>query len=752
MIDFNEKLKNVCIESDRYDISLKDRLESELIQIKTQELAAYYLAMQDKEMKVETDTHYTAYLLYLSDNFDNKKSVPMMGDMPDIDVDFSEREPVVEYLKEKYGEDNVAYISNNVTLSGVSAINDVQRVTEVFVPKKIKDAVEANKKSVVRFLETNPKGIPEDIMGVLQTAANLEGNIRQMSVTAAGVLVSKEPITDYAALYNKGGNPPVAVVYDKDDVERIGFTKMDVLVTTNIAAMELTMKLIEERGGKYPDNIWELPMNDKKVIKEFAKGNTDLIFQYGGHSTQALCKRMKPDHYEDIVAINALSRPGADDKSYIARKNGKEKFNYYHPMLKDILESTYGLMVYQEQVMAICRKLAGMSHRDVNRVRKMVGKKTYKEEPELKKLFVMGCLKRGVEPERSNAIWADIKKHGEYSFNRAHCVAYFMQAWANMYFQVHHPFEWFLANLILQKDDQKISKIVNAAQKAGIKIGDVDVNKSKSDWSYDGDTLIPGLSSIKGLGVKTGNKIAAEAAISPFVGWNTTVVNKKQDIRRYYLLQENAKDKDAIDRKFPSEGWVMIPKNAFDVLSEAGAIPEITGDDIHSNLASGKAVNVIEGREIHRWWNPLALGKKQDGPCIVHGYVKNFQKRGGSYEINIQSDISGSLWYHDKLEPGPYLFVIDGKWGRIYLAIPEEKWARHPMDPYEKNALMATKGPGIAYYTSGTKTPNGKYVNIILCPQPRVIWLDKPLPENWYVFKYNKEMRSWQFRPLKKAS
>ncbi len=747
-MNFNSVLKEKCLSSDRYKPEYEERLNDELGHIETQELAAYYLAMQKKGEVVETHSHVVAYLIGISDSFELDSSVPMMGDMPDIDVDFSEREPVVNYLKEKYGEDHVAYINNYTHLSGKSAINDVSRVTEITVPKKYKDVVE-EVGSVKRFLEMGWENIPEDVMEALQIASNLEGNVRHMGITAAGVIVSKEPITNYVALYSQ--KDKVAAVIDKDDAEKIGFIKMDVLVTTNIAAMQKCMELIKERGGTVPDNIWDLPMDDQKMIDEFAKGHTDLIFQYGGYATKDLCKRMKPDKVEDVVAANALSRKGADDKAYIRRKKGEEKFGYFHPVLKEILEDTYGIMVYQEQVMAICRQLAGMTHRDVNRVRKMVGKKTYKEEPELRSLFIMGCTKRGVDPEQSAHLWAEIKKHGEYSFNRAHCVVYFLQAWANMYFQVHHPFEWFLANLMLESDDKKIALIISAAQKAGVEFANVDVNKSKAGWSYDGNVLIPGLSSVMGVGKTIGQKInRAVEERGPFVGWNTVVTNKKQDTRQYFLLHHDAEDKDAKDLyKTVPDGWFMLPKNAFDALSSAGAIPEFEGDKVQANLASGMAVDVTEDKEIHKGWNPVPLSKIKETPCVVHGYVKNCSKRGNSYELNIQSDVPGSLWYEDKLEPGAYLLVVDGKWERVYYAVPERKFHRHPMSLIRgKDHLLATKGPGVAYVVGSTKI-NDKFVTMVLAPQPRILWLGKQLVEGWYAFKYDKERRDWKSKAVK---
>lgn len=738
----NQILLERCKESERYTHQLSSRLEEEMQHIRVQELSPYYLALRKKGEKVDTDRHAVAYLLGLADSFSGDKP-PMMGDAPDVDVDFSNRQVVVQYLKEKYGEDHVAYISNYTRLSDKSAIADVCRVSQISVSPKIKDTVEGLG-SVQKFLDMNPKNIDEKTMAVLEIAANLEGNVRQMSISAAGVVVSKDPITDYAALY-KNKNNEIVLVNDKVDAEDIGFVKMDILYTQNVEAMQRCMELIEESGGTSPEDVWNLPLDDKKMIKEFAKGHTDLIFQYGGYALKSTCVQMKPKNVEDLIAANALCRKGADDQAYIRRKEGKEEVDYYHDSLEPILEDTYGIMVYQEQVMAICRQLAGMSWQDVNRVRKMVGKKTYKDEPELKKLFMMGCKKNGVAEETSNRIWGDIKKHGEYSFNRAHCVAYFMQAWANMYFQVYHSFEWYLANLQLEDKDEKTSVIIANAQREGIEFTNVDVNKSKANWSRDGDKFVPALSNIKGLGPKVAEKIQREAERSPYIGWRDRITNKKQDERMYYLVQETPSGE--YDEKEEYLGWVSVPKNVFFSLRDAGAIPEIEGKEVQSNLAAGMSVDVIADREIHKFWNPIPMSQKPDGPCVIHGYVKGSTKKGGSQELNIQSDIPGVLWYEYKLEPGSYLLVTDGKFDRVYMAIPEEKWTKHPMARHYKDALGDTK-KGLAFYTGNVKVNdkqgNQKYVSMFLAPQPRLLWFNQPLEERGvYALTFNKDQRIW---------
>jgi DNA polymerase III alpha subunit len=713
---------------------MKDRLDEELVHIRTQELAPYYLALREKGEKVDTDRHLVAYLIGLTDEFSGE-SPRMMGDMPDIDVDFSERPPVVEYLKEKYGDDKVAYINNYTHLSGISALNDVSRVMEVTIPKNIKDAVNQYK-SIKSFIKTKPD-VSDEVKEALKVGARLEGNVRHMGVTAAGVVVCKDPITDYVALYKS--KDEVATGYDKDDVESVGLLKMDVLRTSNVAAMQRTIELIEERGGTPPEDVWNLPLDDERMIKEFAKGNTDLIFQYAGFALKKVTMDLNPKNVDDIVAANSLVRPGADQMEYIRRKESGKEITYPHPLLKDILSETYGLPIYQEQVMAICRQLAGMSHQDVNRVRKMMGKKTYKDEPELSTLFYMGCKKNGVDEALAKKLWAEIKKHGGYSFNKAHCVAYFVIAWANMYFQVYHPFEWYLANLQIEQSDDKISVIVANASKAGIKISNVDVNKSRAGWTYDGDTLVPGLSNIKGLGIKTANKIVAEAMKSPITGYETEVFRPglKTEKTTYLFTQENGD-------KF------VVPKNAFEVLSNAGAIPGVEGDRNQTKVASGQAIDVTEGKKIHKWWKVKPLSQKKDGLCFIHGYVKSATKSGTDYKINIQSDIAGVMYGPDQLEPGPYILICDGKWNRVYYAIKEKNWDKHPMTNWREKALLATWGPGIAFCTGSVKVKK-KYPTLILAPQPRILWLNEPLERGWYRFNFLKNIKGWHSRLVKKA-
>lgn len=739
----NVDLEDACYRSSRFEDRFDARLQEELTHIRTQELAPYYLALQEKDETVDTDRHLVAYLLYLTDRFSVNFDPPMMGDMPDIDTDFSERAPVVDYLKEKYGDDHVAYISNYTHLSGKSVLQDVARVMEINIPKKIKDAVE-EVGSVKKFLELD-LDLDDDIKEALQVGANLEGNIRQMGITAAGVVVSKDPITDYCAMW-KNDKGYVAIDKDIHDAEATGFIKMDVLRTKNVAAIQRTLELIEERGGTPPEDVWNLPMDDKKVIKEFQKANTDLIFQYGGDSAKALLPRLKPENVEDIIAANALCRLGADDAAYIRRKEGKEKYSFYNKDLRDILGDTYGVMVYQEQVMAICRRVAGMSHQDVNRVRKMVGKKTYKDEPELKGLFMMGCKKRGIEEGFAANLWAEIKKHGEYSFNRAHSVAYFLVAWVNMYLQVHHPFEWYLANLQIEEDDDRIATIISYAQRAKIKFSNVDVNKSKATWSYAGDVLVPGLSNIRGLGKKTAEKIVKKVEEIPVVGWDTHVFRPglKTEHIYYYLIQEGYDAEKHWDKK------IELPKNAFEALKDAGAIPGLEGDPVRAKIAAGMPLDVTEGKEIHPSWNAVSLSDMPDTPCVVHCYVKSATKSGSNYKLNLQGDTTATMYCDEQLEAGPYLLVCDGKWKRVYYAVPESKWARHPMTPFSKDALLGTWGPGVVFYTGSSKV-NSSYVAMVLAPQPRTIWFKKPLERGWYLLNFKKDLKGWQTKLLKRA-
>lgn len=709
-----DEILEICFNSPRWEDGMEERLGQELSHIEAGEYEAYYLQLYKNSVNdINTSSHLIAYLMGLTQSFDPNTEPEQTGDMPDIDVDFSNRKVVMEYLKEKYGEEYVSYINNYTKLKGKSAVKDVARVLEVSISEHFDEIMTSGGDdwSAKEFLknvdiEDLEKNFTEDEVEVLNQAVHLEGNLRQMGVTAAGAIISNVPVEEYTSLYiNK--DKEIVSAFDKKDAEKIGFIKFDILLVKNIGVLKETIRLVKERGGTPPEDIWDIPY-DGKMMAEFRQAHTSLIFQYQGKALQGFLPQLKPESIQDLVAANALCRPGADGDGYARRKNGIERVTYPHKDLEPILGNTYGVITYQEDIMRICRNIAGMMHKDVERVRKMIGKKDTSEAPELKEIFIRGCRRYGLPDATIEKTWKEIMKAGDYAFNKSHAVAYFLIGWANMYFQVYHPLEWILANLIIADDDTKKITIFSEAKRLGVEIDYVDVNRSKKDWSYDGDVLIPGLEAIPGVGPKAAIEIAMKAPYESFEDMEEKVTNRS------------------------------FNKRSKEALSKAGAIPGIEGEKIFRALASGHPVDITEDQSIHPAWNAKPISELTNKPAVVHGYLISSKKLGGDHQLNIIGDEAIKLYYSRKLDPGPYLFVVDSRdFSHVYYACPLEKAHRHPIASRDKIPIrpLQGRGPGFAFLGSTKKTKRGKFVSLVMTPHLVTVWLDKQYEKGHYIFE-----------------
>lgn len=713
-----DELIDLCFSSPRWDDGYSERMNQEMSHIEAGEYEPYYMALHRKGIQVDTSRHLVAYLMEIADTFDPNTEPEQTGDMPDIDIDFSDRKIVMQYLKERYGEDYVSYINNYTKLKGKSAVRDVARVLEVSLPGRLEEIMTegGDDWSVSTFWkemdEETYSLFDEQVIEVLRKAVGLEGNLRQMGVTAAGAIISNVPVEEYTALYINSDKEIVSV-FDKKDVESIGFIKFDVLLVKNIAVIQETIKLVQERGGVLPDNIWDIPY-DKKMMQEFHKGNTALIFQYQGKALRGYLSDLKPESLQDLVAANALCRPGADGEGYARRKNGIERVSYLHDALKPILNETYGVITYQEDIMRICRNVAGMMHKDVERVRKMIGKKDISEADELKEIFVRGCLRFGLDRKSIEDIWLEIMKAGSYAFNKSHAVAYFLIGWTNMYLQVNHPLEWVLGNLIITDDDTKKITIFSEAKRLGVDIGYVDVNRSRKNWSYQENTLIPGLAAVPGVGPKAAEGVAKHAP--------------------YESLED-------MQEKLPKR---VLNKTVEHSLSRAGAIPGVEGEKIFRALASGHPVDITEGREIHPSWDARPISQLGSSPMVVHGYLMSTSKKQRDYQLNIIGDEAIKLYHSQKLEAGAYLFLVDNyDFAHVYYACPLDKAHRHPIMSRDSLPMkpLKSKGPGFAFLGSTKKTKKGKFVSLVLTPKPMTLWLDNQYEKGFYIF----EKKGWDY-------
>jgi DNA polymerase III subunit alpha len=518
---------------------VKQRTEYELMTIRNMHFAGYFLIVQDyinfaKRSGIPVGPgrgsaagSIIAYALGITNVDPIRYNLlferflnPDRKDMPDIDTDFcvERREEVINYIKHKYGENRVGQIITFSSLAAKNAIKDVARVfnvafaeanemTKAFPNKlgiSIQEALDTSKdlKEVAEKSDINRK--------VFQIGQKLEGNYRQPGRHAAGVVISPEvletvvPLSTVAEKGKEGRS--IVTQYDKNMLEAVGLIKMDILGLKNLTTANHAVNLIEQRHGIKLD-LDKIPLDDPKTFAFLRKANVLGIFQLDSSSgIRDLFAKAQVQKFEEIAALLALYRPGPmgsgmlDD--YLDRKNGKKKISYPHDSLAEILNETYGVVVYQEQVMGISRVIGGFSVGDSDVLRKAMAKKDKKKLPELKLMFVKGALALGHEEKFATELFEQLEKFGEYGFNKSHSVAYAFVTYQTAYLKANYTIEYMTA--LLASDQGKttgIVKYVNNAREMGIKIYIPDVQDSEVSFRIlDDNTIRFGLSSVKGVG------------------------------------------------------------------------------------------------------------------------------------------------------------------------------------------------------------------------------------------------------------
>ncbi len=448
---------------------------------------------------------------------------PERKSMPDIDIDFCKlkREEVINYVKEKYGEDRVSQIATISRMKGKSAFKDVARVmgvaaseanmvtTKLFPPginmtigKALKESEEFKK-----YMESSP-----DKKKLVETALKIEDTARHAGIHAAGVIIAPKPITELAPVYveTKSKAPVPIVQYDKKYVEKIGLLKMDFLGLKTLSIIDYCEKLIFERHGITKNDLEKEmeKLNDDTVFEIFRKGETQAIFQFESAGMRGLLRKMKPTVIEDLIAANAMYRPGPIQSglldSFVNRKHGREEIDYFHPDLKDILEETYGTIIYQEQIMLIAQKLAGYSLGEADILRRAMGKKQMDVMKEQKEKFIKGGLERGYPKETLERIFEIMEGFAQYGFNKSHSTAYAILAYKTAYLKVKYPIEFATAVLTLEQISttkvEDILKIKPMLESLNIKLLPPDINRSGKSFTIVGENILFGLGAIKGVG------------------------------------------------------------------------------------------------------------------------------------------------------------------------------------------------------------------------------------------------------------
>jgi DNA polymerase-3 subunit alpha len=464
---------------------------------------------------------------------------PGRAAMPDIDIDFDERfrSQIIDYVRERYGSDHVAQIVTFATIKGKQAIRDAARVYGYEyrvgdqLAKQMPPAILGKEASlrqclnppssdsdgIVRDWYANAAGLREaynsdpDARKVIDTARGLEGLRRQDSIHAAGVVISPVPMSELVPIQQKGREAEVVTQYEMGAVEKLGLLKMDFLGLRNLSTIERTLDMVEEATGHRPD-IDQVPLDDPRTFQLLRAAETIGVFQLEGEQMRVLIQRLRPDQFDDVVALVALYRPGPMGANmhtmYADRKTGRAPVQPLHPTLKDVLAPTYQILVYQEQVMEVSRAMAGYSMEEADNLRKAMGKKIQSVMDAEEEKFVEGCAAQGHDTSTGRELFGLISHFAGYGFNKSHSACYGLIAYQTAYLKANHPAEYMAALLTSSKANRdRTSMYLKECRRMGLSVKVPDVNESGMDYQVSAGSIRVGLSAIKNLGESVAQKI-----------------------------------------------------------------------------------------------------------------------------------------------------------------------------------------------------------------------------------------------------
>lgn len=459
--------------------------------------------------------------------------------MPDFDVDFCQanRDRVIDYVKEKYGKDAVSQIATFGTMAARAVVRDVGRVLDLsygfcdgiskLIPNKPGVAVTLQKPppdkraddKLVYATEAEPllaerEAREEDVRTLLELARKLEGLTRNVGMHAGGVLIAPGRLTDFCPLYQQPGSSSAVSQYDKSDVESVGLVKFDFLGLATLTILEIAAELIRQRHpGQTAFAFENLPLDDPAVYALFQSGRTEAVFQFESRGMQGMLRDAKPTRLEDLIALNALYRPGPMDliPSFVARKHGRETVVYPHPLVEPVLAETYGIMVYQEQVMQTAQILGGYTLGGADMLRRAMGKKDAAEMARQRQTFRDGAAQNGIDGAKADEIFDLMEKFAGYGFNKSHAAAYSLLAYHTGWLKVHYPAEFYCANMTVEIDNtDKLKVLREDALAMGLTFEPPDVNRGGYRFEPVSQRVIRyGLGAIKGTGEQAISAIVA---------------------------------------------------------------------------------------------------------------------------------------------------------------------------------------------------------------------------------------------------
>ena len=454
---------------------------------------------------------------------------PERVSMPDFDIDFCQdrRDEVIRYVQERYGREQVAQIITFGTLQARGVLRDVGRVLQMpygqvdklckFVPQN-----PANPVTLSRAIEDEPqlqaaRDSEPVVRRAFDIAVKLEGLTRHASTHAAGIVIGDRPLSELVPLYRDPKSDMPVTQFNMKWVEQAGLVKFDFLGLKTLTVLRKAIDLLKARGVAL--DLSTIPLDDRKTYELLARAEAVGIFQLESQGMRRALLDMRPDRFEDIIALVALYRPGpmANIPTYCLRKHGVEKPDYIHPKLETILKETFGVIVYQEQVMQAAQLLAGFTLGQADLLRRAMGKKIRKEMQEQRAVFVKGAVRNGIARDQADAIFDLLERFAEYGFNKSHAAAYALVAYQTAYMKANYPVEFIAASMTLDMGNtDKLSEFRAEAERLGIKVEPPSVNRSGVEFAVDGNTIHYALAALKGVGAQAVEAIVAARGEKPF--------------------------------------------------------------------------------------------------------------------------------------------------------------------------------------------------------------------------------------------
>ena len=606
--------------------------------------------------------------------------------LPDIDVDFDDagRQQVLEWVTEKYGADKVSHIVTFGSMAAKMAIKDVARVLKLELSEAnrlAKMVPEAPKMTLKKAYKENPdlekekQSLNPLISKTIQFAETLEGSIRQTGVHACGILISRDPLTDHIPIMPTEGESLMTTQYDGHFVEPIGLIKMDFLGLRTLSIIKTCLDNIK-KSKHIVLNENEIPLDDEETFKLFTRGDTTGLFQFESPGMKKHLRALQPNRFEDLVAMNALYRPGPMEyiPSFIRRKLGEEPIEYDHPMMEPYLKETYGITVYQEQVMLQSRALGLFTRGQSDTLRKAMGKKKFELLAELKGKFVEGCKnnpdfvqgakEKGKDVEELvNKIWGDWEAFASYAFNKSHSVCYAYIAYQTGFLKAHYPAEFMAANLSNNLSDiTKVTVFMDECKRMGLSVLAPDVNESYNDFTVNSHGQIRfGIAAIKGVGEAAVEKIIEER-------------------------EKNGPYKDVYDF-FERIDYKSVNKKTIENLVTAGGLDSF-------GYHRAQYLHLV------------------DATTTVLDNLVNYGQKNQQDSMNLQATLFGELDGFEVTKPN----IPDCEPWHDYEKSKKEKeligiyLTSHPLDPYKlEMQLLCTP---VEELNSGLETFKGKEINI----------------------------------------